>query len=273
VQTAETAIFDHCQSLNARLAEHDAPLGFACVIPQHFAPRSAQFAATIKGLRSLESMQSALNTIVAEQKIAADADYRRMEANIGIALAARERFHLFPDMQHLIESKSPDDLRNLITARIADAERAERERQEQEDRRRLDAHHGLAHAEAELQRTVESRLGAHPQVQQLAAVYAHADDTNVARIDHSEHHLDMVPPDNDTLIKLGDITAAIAPLSITADGLKQLGFEPAATDKSAKLYRQSDLYAIFCKMASHLNDKARRARPQWRAGELSKQAA
>jgi len=52
-----------------------------------------------------------------------------------------------------------------------------------------------------------------------------------------------------TRIKLGDINAAIAPLSITADGLAQLGFPHVATDKAAKLYAESSFEAILSALA------------------------
>jgi len=254
VERADKAIFDHCQSLNARLAGHDDALGFACVIPQSFEPRRIQLAAAIKGLRTLESMQSALNTVVAEHKIAADAEYRRVEANIKIAWLARDMLYLFPDMQGLIETKPTDDLQNLITARIAEAERAERERQERELAERTD------HIEQPIEKVDQH---AHPHVQQLAGLYAQS-------ADQSGHDLDRVPPENDPLIKLGEINAATAPLSITADGLKQLGFEPVATDKSAKLYRARALETMLRHMAHHLTQVANQ---KWRAAELSKQAA
>lgn len=50
-------------------------------------------------------------------------------------------------------------------------------------------------------------------------------------------------------IKLGDINAAIAPLSITADGLAQLGFPHVATDKAAKLYDEASFEAILSALA------------------------
>jgi hypothetical protein len=46
------------------------------------------------------------------------------------------------------------------------------------------------------------------------------------------------------MIKLGEINARIAPLSITADGLARLGFPHADTDKSAKLYLESSFPKI-----------------------------
>jgi len=49
-----------------------------------------------------------------------------------------------------------------------------------------------------------------------------------------------------------EINAAIAPLSITADGLAQLGFAHVATEKAAKLYRTADLPRIYAAMVAHI---------------------
>jgi hypothetical protein len=59
--------------------------------------------------------------------------------------------------------------------------------------------------------------------------------------------------DTGVTIKLGEICARIAPLSITADGLASLGFPFVATDKSAKLYRECDFGLICASLISHIN--------------------
>lgn len=46
-------------------------------------------------------------------------------------------------------------------------------------------------------------------------------------------------------VKLGDIQAAIAPLSITAEGLAQLGFNPVAKKGAGKLYAADDFDAML----------------------------
>jgi len=80
------------------------------------------------------------------------------------------------------------------------------------------------------------------KVKETALTYV--DDTNVA----------------DILLKLGEINAAIAPLSISADGLAQLGFAHITTDPAAKFHRLVKLYraADFPRMRSaiiqHLAD-------------------
>ena len=58
--------------------------------------------------------------------------------------------------------------------------------------------------------------------------------------------------DTGARVKLGDICASIAPLSITADGLAALGFPHIATEKAAKLYSLAALPAIYAAMVRHI---------------------
>jgi hypothetical protein len=58
--------------------------------------------------------------------------------------------------------------------------------------------------------------------------------------------------DEQATIKLGDICARIAPLSISAAGLAELGIVHSDTDKAAKLYRHSDLPRIRDALVRHV---------------------
>jgi len=60
------------------------------------------------------------------------------------------------------------------------------------------------------------------------------------------------PADTGARVKLGDINAAIAPLSITADGLAALGFKQEASTGAAKLYKLTDLPAMYAAMVAHI---------------------
>lgn len=60
--------------------------------------------------------------------------------------------------------------------------------------------------------------------------------------------LQQAPP----TLRLGQINERIAPLSINTDGLRQLGFEPAARDKAAMLYHESDFASIRAAMIRRL---------------------
>ena len=54
------------------------------------------------------------------------------------------------------------------------------------------------------------------------------------------------------MLKLGEINSRIAPISISADGLAQLGFTPDPAVKTANLYRAADLPLILGAMVRHL---------------------
>lgn len=56
--------------------------------------------------------------------------------------------------------------------------------------------------------------------------------------------------------RLCEINARIAPLSISADGLSQLGFEPVEHQRSAKLYAATDLPAILQAMVDVLQGRS-----------------
>ncbi|MFA9284061.1 hypothetical protein ACCQ08_04720 [Comamonas sp. SY3] len=58
--------------------------------------------------------------------------------------------------------------------------------------------------------------------------------------------------DPDARVSLGQIKTLMAPLSIDAAGLAQLGFPHVATEKAARLYRACDLAAIRIAMIEHL---------------------
>ncbi len=50
--------------------------------------------------------------------------------------------------------------------------------------------------------------------------------------------------DEPATLKLGDVNARLAPIHVTADGLRSIGIEPAGREKNATLYRESQFTAI-----------------------------
>lgn len=120
VVAARAALAAHYDTLNRELAPARLPLP------------AVDFAGAIKGLRSFDSMQTALDTLVAKSKIDADAAARSIRANFttyGEQDAALN--FLFPDLHQLVH-KSADDFRATLAARIAQHKQAELERQEAE---------------------------------------------------------------------------------------------------------------------------------------------
>jgi hypothetical protein len=61
------------------------------------------------------------------------------------------------------------------------------------------------------------------------------------------------PADDEAMLRLGQINERLAPITLTADGLAQLGFAHAMTDKSAKLYRESDFLRICAALQRHIS--------------------
>jgi hypothetical protein len=57
-------------------------------------------------------------------------------------------------------------------------------------------------------------------------------------------------------LRLGQINERLAPIALTAEGLARLGFAPADTVKSAKLYHEHDLPAICAALIRHVNTVA-----------------
>ncbi|MDP1543152.1 MAG: YqaJ viral recombinase family protein [Polycyclovorans sp.] len=251
------AIRDHYHAINPTVA------GFEISIPGSL---SVDMGAAIKGLKSLDSMRDKISAAVANAKISASQEADRRRACIALLPDDRS---LFPDVRELVATKQPDDLKNLIAARIADhkareqarrdAERA-RIRAEEEARAQREAD---AKADQERQRIrAEEQAKARQEAEDRRRLDAHASAersaTAVESMARSEEppKYDATPiksaNDDGARIRLGELNALIAPLSISADGLAQLGFEHVATEKAAKLYRASDLPRILGAMSRHL---------------------
>lgn len=202
VQRAAAAVRSHIAGINASLGEH------AISAPANLL---AELGLAIKGKKSLASMRDALDTAAAAQKVQASQFADSIRACIAALAEFPNHTHLFADRVQLCASKTPEDLRNLVKARIAEQEQREAEKRAQAAADELNTPKGdEARAAAEPAMT--------PAPQQAGAA----------------------PMPAGARIKLGDINAWIAPLSVTADGLAQLGFRPVGTERAAKLYSAAD---------------------------------
>lgn len=224
---------------------------------------TADLGASIKGLKTLTSIEDKLAGAVAQAKIAANMEADRRRLCIAVIDEFAEHRALIPDAAALVASKAPDDIRNLIRSRIAEheakvrkqaEEAAERERErirrEEEDRaKRM--------AEQERQRVLaDENAQRTAQAMKLAAL-----ESEEARLAAAAANLRTTPDDpvaqRPATIKLGEINSAIAPLRIDAAGLAELGVHPVGKDKAAILYAESDLPAIFGRMAQRIVDAAK----------------
>ena len=134
VTEARNALFDHCQRLQA-----DLPVAFTYA--------AVNFADAIKGKKTLSSMQDAVNTMLANAKLDADALAQNLrEKHVWYIENASEHSFLFSDLTSLIY-KSSDDFKAVIENRIAQhkeqerikAEAAAKAKAESEERSRIEA--------------------------------------------------------------------------------------------------------------------------------------
>ncbi len=227
---------------------------------------NADFAGAIKGKRSIDTLRDAANTELARAKIEATGIADRIKANLATLAQQTDYSALFMDTQTLV-LKQPEDLAAMITARIStheanEAARKAKEAQAQAEREaELIAQKAREDAANEVARKVkEAQEQAERDFPRVAQSLAEID----ATIDHVEQPLTLVQqpatvdemhqigegirnwqePDTGAMLRLGEINARLAPIALTADGLKSLGFEHVATDKAAKLYRESDFPKI-----------------------------
>ncbi len=232
VRAGADAVRAHYDQINATMGEHR-------ILPP--GQLVQDLGAAIKGKKSLASMKDAVDTAVAGFKIAASEQAERVRANVGV-LEMEQGSHgvLFPDRVALCATKTPEDLRNLITARIAQAKADQEKREEEKRQREAD--------EAARQESRGNDASAAAEPTTTAPTRAPAPVTRVGA--------GAAPVPAGARIKLGDINARIAPITVTADGLASLGFRPLAKEKGAVLYALADFGLICAALQDVLADAA-----------------
>lgn len=215
----------HIKALNERLGKPYMP------------KIDADFAGAMRSKRTVSSLREAVNATLANAKIEASAAADRIELNLQKLRAVGEHTFLFADESQLV-LKAPDDLALLIQSRIDQHTKAESEKLEAE-RERIRSEEA-----ARLQREQESATS-------RAAVPA----TNSLPVEPAKPATvtPLIPkPALGARIKLGQINERLAPISITADGLASLGFEPVGNERAAKLYLEDDFPQICSALIKHI---------------------
>jgi len=211
------------------------------------------FAGAIKGLKTLTSIDDKIATALANGKIVVDRQAKDVRAKLAwINENASDHRALLADLQQLV-AKPFDDFRLVVASRIDAHKKAEEQRlEEQRERIRKEELAKIERERAEAEAAsnvvvaepVELIVDAEP-----STVVAVQSVTRPAAVDtpfdvFTAPERRPATPTNKT-IKLGDINARIAPLSITAEGLASIGFHPVGNERAAKLYAESDLIAIY----------------------------
>ena len=207
--------------------------------------RSAEIGASIRGLKTLASMRDKIDAAVAASKIQASQTAERVRACIALLPTHPDHAILFPDRVQLCRTKAPEDLAMLVAHRIGEHKRREEERERARQQREVEEAERLRE-----QIRKEEEAKARAEFERGQAILREEEE-NVRREDEERRstHIQPKPAAPESRIKLGDINAAIAPLSITADGLAQLGFPHVGTDRAAKLYAESSFEAILSALA------------------------
>ncbi len=259
VMAARRALAQHIAALDAELS------------PIRLQAPAVDFAAAIKGLRSIASMQDALDTELANGKIAADAQVRLIRTN-RTAMDAADAAGLFPDFASVC-TKPADDFDALIAGRRAVAEQrlqAERERIRAEEAARLEREQraaaeakareeAAAQAEAkrkadeeEFQRRRNAATVGHPDYQPLPVAGIAQEVADQSRAAPAPEVRQFAAPAVTELptMTLGQISTRLG-FTVTADFLAGLGFE-AHREKASRLYRPSSFPAICAGISAHV---------------------
>lgn len=239
----------HIKALNARLGRDYMPKVLA------------DFGGAIKNKRSLASMEEAVSNELTRTKLAANEIADRIQVNLTtLREQAAEVVFLFPDTAQIV-LKAPDDLTALVKNRIADHQAkeqaridADRERIRKEEAARIEREQ-----EAERQRVAREQAAASPAPASSPAAPPAAAAPAVApapapapapTVIAMPQRAAAAPTAHPTL-SLGQIKERIAPLSITAEGLAQLGFN-GLKERGSVLFHESEFPHILAAMANHL---------------------
>lgn len=226
VMDAAKALQDHIDQINATL-------GGRIRMPRV----ASDFAGAIKGKKSISSLREAADAELARAKIDASriADGIRVNQASLNELAADHKF-LFHDFQDLA-LKANDDLVALIKVRINEHNQQQEElkRQEEEKAQQLTAQ--------------QQQQAAEPVVDQPVKVAE--EPAPVAATPIKTAAAVQQPADDGRLFKLGDLSDRLG-FVVSASFMSSLGFEAAARERGATLYRESDFPRICTALVNHI---------------------
>lgn len=230
-------------------ADHVAALDKE-IAPLRLVFQARDFAGAMKNKRTLATLQDAVDTELANGKIAVDAIAATVRARLAWYRehAAGHEF-LFADLQTVIQ-KPDEDFRLAVNTRIEnhkrqEAEKVERLRQEQEAARQRAEAAAQAQAEMAANATAAQVTHVSPTMQIIEAAPAPAPVTPIETARPAT--ISTTPPS----LRLGQIAERLG-FSLTADFLATLGFAAAGRDRAAVLYHESDFPAICTALIGHI---------------------
>ena len=251
--------------------------------------QTPDFAAAIKGLSSLASIDDKLTAALIDGKAKANIVAGCVVNNLKAIASMPQYAFLFPDRQELAH-KDAEVLELLMHKRVTDHQAAEQQRQEaererirqeeaaradREARAKLEAEQRAAQAKAE----ADARAAAQaelalakqkPEGQELSpaaqALHEQEGRENFARAHRSIVVSEPVPANvvpmrtaapaertGTPTLKLGTINERLGGvLTTSADGLRSLGFEIVARERGACLYHEADFPLMLAALVRHI---------------------
>lgn len=226
-------VIDAAKALQDHIDQINGTLGGRIRMPRV----ASDFAGAIKGKKSVSSLQEAADSELARAKIEASriADGIRVNQASLNELGADHKF-LFHDFQELA-LKANDDLVALIKVRINEHEQqqAELKRQEEEKAQQL--------AAQQQQQVAEPVVEQHVKVTEEPAPVAATPIKTAAAVQQAA--------DDGPYFKLGDLSDRLG-FVVSASFMSSLGFEAAARERGATLYREIDFPRICDALVSHI---------------------
>ena len=245
VAAARRALDQHIAALQAELA------------PMRLQPVPADFAAAIKGLRSIASMQDALDTTLANAKISADAQARVIRGNVAAFNAAtgddRALQALFADLGALVH-EAADVFGLRVQARIdgyRQAEAAKEAARQAAEAWRIAEAEQRAREQAQREAAAELAAAAAPPPATLAPISASEPVGTGVALPMPTH---AAPAANEpATLKLGTICERLG-FTVSAAFLADvLHIRAADTAGRAVLYRESQWPVICQQLQSHIS--------------------
>ncbi len=231
-----------------------------CIAP-HCAAVPADFGTAVKGKRTVEGLRNAVGVEMARAKAESSALADRIRASMNMLAFHVEHRFLFNDAASLV-TKAPDDLAAIITNRIeahklTEARRleAERERIRVEEEARAEQRAAAARAEVQRQADAKAREEAAEADRRARAIAAATAAPTPAAAAGSPAAAPAAPApiaNEAATLNLGAIGARLGFTLNAAFLADTLHIQPAATDKAAKLYRESQWPLICAAIVRHV---------------------
>ena len=200
------------------------------------------FGGAIKGLKTLVSIQNAIDTKLAAAKIESNTYAKEVREKLNWCREnAAGHSALFPDLQQIIV-KPFEDFALTISSRIEQSKKDEEARIERiraEEREK-------AKRESEAITAIATHANSPSPVQNQAAAIATVPESS------KEENQATGNPVQQT-IKLGEICLRLG-FTVSSDFLAQLGYRPVATEKNAKLYGEFQWKGICSALIQHISN-------------------